>query len=136
MQKKEVKAQKAIGPYSQGIQFGNLIFVSGQIGINPRTNELPEGIEAQTKQALENLKKILEAAGSSLEKVLKTTVYLTNMEDFPLMNEVYATYFSPPYPARATVGVAKLPKGALIEIECLAYQEESKDNSCNCKYRC
>src|SRR3989338_8494826 len=114
MKKEEIKAQKTVGPYSQGIIFGNLIFVSGHIGIDPKSNNLGEDIEEQTKQVLENLKNVLKAAGSDINNVLKTTVYLADMEDFPLMNEIYASYFNKPYPARATVEVSNLPKGALI----------------------
>lgn len=122
MKKEEVKAQKAIGPYSQAVKFGDLIFVSGQIGLDPKTNNLVDGIKNQTKQTLENLKNVLEAAGSQINNVLKTAVYLADMDDFSVMNEVYATYFHKPYPARATVQVAELPRGALIEIECIAYK--------------
>ena len=129
MKKEEIKAQKTVGPYSQGIIFGNLIFVSGQIGIDPKSNNLGEDIEEQTKQVLENLKNVLKAAGSDINNVLKTTVYLADMEDFPLMNEIYASYFNKPYPARATVEVSNLPKGALIEIDCIAFIK-IKENCC------
>lgn len=125
MKKEEVisaKSSKSIGPYSQAVKFGNLVFISGHIGTDPKTNQLVNGdIKAQTKQAFENLKEVLLAADSNLDNVLKVTVYLKNMDDFLSMNEVYASYFQKPYPARATVEVAKLPKGALIEIECIAY---------------
>lgn len=127
MKKEEVVTQKtpqAIGPYSQAIKFGNLVFCAAQIGVDPKTNNLVEGIKRQTVQVLENLKNILAAADSDIDNVLKTTVYLTDMNDFPVMNEVYATYFKKPYPARATIQAAKLPKGALIEIECIAHVEE------------
>ncbi|MEW6329309.1 MAG: RidA family protein [Candidatus Micrarchaeota archaeon] len=115
------RAPKAIGPYSQAILSGNLIFVSGQLPIDPATNALVEGgVKEQTTRSLENLKAILEEAGSSLEKVLKTTVYLKNMNDFPAMNEIYGNYFKEAPPARATVEVARLPKDALVEIKCVA----------------
>lgn len=114
------KGSKVVGPYSPGVIFGNLIFVSGQIGIDSKTNNLVEGIKLQTKRAFENLKNVLEAGKSDMSEVLKTTVYLADMNDYTAMNDIYATYFQKPYPARATVQVAKLPKSALVEIECIA----------------
>jgi len=114
------KAPKALGPYSQGIIFDKFIFCSGQIGINPKTGDLEKDIQSQTKQAIINLKAILEAGGSSLEKVIKTTVYLKNISDFQLMNEIYEKFFNKNKPARATIEVSNLPKGALIEIEAIA----------------
>ncbi len=114
------KAPKPIGPYSQAIISGNLIFCSGQIGINPDTGELGEDIEAQTKQVLKNLKEILTEAHSSLEKVIKTTIFLKNIEDFKKVNEIYGEFFSSHKPARSTVEVSNLPKGALVEIEIIA----------------
>lgn len=129
------KAPAAIGPYSQAILFGNLVFCAGQIGADPKTNNLiGEDIKIQTEQAFKNLENVLQAAKSSLTKVLKVNVYLKNMTDFSAMNEVYATFFKEPYPARATVEVAKLPKGARIEIECIAYtdKEEDCDGNCSC----
>lgn len=123
MKKEEVipqRGSKAVGPYSPGVIFGKLIFVSGQIGKDPKTDELGEGIKSQTKLAFESLKNVLEAGNSDLDSVLKTTVYLSDMNDYTVMNDIYATYFKKPYPARATVQVAKLPKGALVEIECIA----------------
>ncbi|MCS6848508.1 MAG: RidA family protein [Anaerolineae bacterium] len=114
-------APKAIGPYSQAIVAGGLVFCSGQIPIDPATGELVAGgVEEQTHRVLTNLKAVLEAAGSSLDRVLKTTVFLQNMGDFAAMNAVYATYFSNDPPARSTVEVAKLPRNALVEIECIA----------------
>ena len=116
------KAPKAIGPYSQAIKSNNLLYCSGQIAIDPTTNELVNGnIKTQTKRVLENLKAVLEAANSSLDKAVKVTVYLNNMDDFQKMNEIYATYFKNK-PARATVAVKTLPKNALVEIDCIADQ--------------
>ena len=114
------KAPGAIGPYSQGINVGDLYFFSGQIPLNPETNEMPEGIEAQTHQALKNVKGLLESQGLDFSNVIKTTVFLDNMEDFNTVNEIYATYFVEPFPARSAVEVGKLPKGALIEVEVIA----------------
>lgn len=114
------KAPKAIGPYSQACQGGNLIFVSGQLPINAETGEMPKDIKEQTRQSLENVKAILEEAGSSLDKVMKSTVYLADMAYFAPMNEVYAEYFGAPYPARAAFAVKELPKQALVEIEVVA----------------
>lgn len=113
-------APGAIGPYSQGIDVGNMIFFSGQIPLDPVTGEMPEGIEAQTKRSLENVKGLLESQGLDFSNVVKTTVFLDNMDDFAVMNGIYAQYFVEPYPARSAVEVAKLPKGALIEVEVIA----------------
>ena len=115
------KAPGAIGPYSQGMKVGDLIFFSGQIPLDTKTGEMPAGIEAQTKQSLENVKGLLESQGLSFADVVKTTVYLDSMDDFGTMNDIYATYFVEPYPARSAVEVAKLPKGALVEVEVIAY---------------
>jgi len=115
------KAPPAIGPYSQAIAANGLIFVSGQIPVNPVTGAIAHhDIEAQTRQVLDNLKNILEAAGSSLSKVVKTTLFIKNMKDFAKINEIYSTYFNLPYPARSTVEVSNLPKDVLIEIEAIA----------------
>ena len=114
-------APPAIGPYSQAIVSGNLIFCSGQIPLDPATGEIVEGgIEEQTHRVLKNLRAVLESAGSGLEQVLKTTVFLKRMDDFAAMNAVYATYFPDAPPARSTVEVARLPRNVLIEIECIA----------------
>lgn len=116
-------APKAIGPYSQAVttQVKKWVFVSGQIPIHPETGEVVQGdIKAQTKQVLENIKAVLFASGSGLEHVLKTTVFLKEMEDFPSMNAVYATYFASNPPARTTVEVSRLPKDVRVEIECVA----------------
>lgn len=115
------KAPKAIGPYSQAIRTENLVFTAGQIGLDPGAMEIVEGgVEAQTRQALTNLKRVLEAADSGLNFVVKTTVFLQSMDDFAKMNAVYAEFFPENPPARSTVAVAALPKGALVEIECVA----------------
>lgn len=114
-------APAAIGPYSQAIVAGGLLFVSGQIPLNPATGAMVEGgIEAQTARVLDNLKAIVEAAGSSLAKVVKTTVYITDINDFGKVNEIYAGYFTENPPARVCVEVSNLPKGALIEIDLIA----------------
>ena len=115
-------APAAIGPYSQAIDSGNgLVFVSGQLPIDPATGTFPEGgVQEQTRQSLTNAKAILEATGLSLANVVKTTVFLADMGDFAAMNEIYAQFFSEPFPARSAVAVKTLPKGALVEIECIA----------------
>jgi 2-iminobutanoate/2-iminopropanoate deaminase len=115
------KAPRAIGPYSQAIRIESFVYTAGQIGLNPASGELVEGgIEEQTRQALTNLRNILEAAGSGLNYIVKTTVFLQDMKDFPKMNAIYAEFFSGGYPARSTVAVAGLPKGALVEVEAVA----------------
>ena len=115
------EAPQAIGPYSQAIEAGGFVFVSGQIPLIPATGDLVEGsVEVQTARVLENLKAILEAAGSSLESVVKTTVYITNMDDFTKVNGIYGQYFQENPPARVCVEVSKLPKGALVEIDVIA----------------
>ena len=117
------KAPAAIGPYSQAIAHNGLIFVSGQLPIDPSTGAFPEGgVEAQTRQSRTNIKSILEKAGSGRDKVVKTTVLLADMGDFAAMNGVYAEFFSEPFPARCAFAVKTLPKGALVEIECVAYE--------------
>jgi 2-iminobutanoate/2-iminopropanoate deaminase len=115
------KAPKAIGPYSQAIRTDGLVWTAGQVALIPETGELVQGgVEQQTRQVLTNLGHVLEAAGSGLKLVVKTTVYLTDMQDFPKMNAVYAEYFGDSPPARSTVGVAALPKGAMVEIDAVA----------------
>jgi 2-iminobutanoate/2-iminopropanoate deaminase len=117
-------APKAIGPYSQAIRAGSLLFVSGQIPLDPVTGQMVEGsIAAQTHRVFQNLGAILEAAGASFDQVVRTTVYLTDMNDFAAMNEVYGTYFSSPAPARATVQAARLPRDARVEIDVIAALE-------------
>jgi 2-iminobutanoate/2-iminopropanoate deaminase len=114
-------APKPIGPYSQGIIENGFIFVSGQGCINPQTGQVERGdARSETKRVFENLKTILEAAGSSLARVVKCNVYLRDINDFQAMNEVYATYFAPPYPARTTIQAGALPAGIAVEIECIA----------------
>lgn len=114
------KAPAAIGPYSQAIEIGNLIFTSGVIPVVPATGEIPSGVEAQAEQAFANLTELLKAAGTSTEKTVKTTVFIKNMDDFGKINEIYARYFQGVFPARSCVEVARLPKDVLIEIEAIA----------------
>lgn len=116
-------APAAIGPYSQAVKVGNLIFTSGQLPINPQSGELVADIEGATKQSLENVKAILESAGSSMSNIVKTVVFLRSMDDFAAMNTVYATYFPNNPPARSAVQVARLPKEAIVEIEAVALAE-------------
>lgn len=122
--KKEIKtekAPKAIGPYSQAIEANGFVFASGQIAIDPSTGELSTGsIEEQTRLVLSNLKAVLEASGSSLDKVVKATVFLQDLNDYSGMNAIYGDFFKPPYPARAAVQVARLPKDVKVEIEAIA----------------
>jgi 2-iminobutanoate/2-iminopropanoate deaminase len=114
-------APRPIGPYSQAIKAGNLVFCSGQIALDPTTGAMQgPDVETQTRRVMENVKAVLEAAGSSLDHVLKTTIFLKSMNDFPKVNEIYATYFSATPPARSTVEVARLPKDALVEVEAVA----------------
>ena len=114
-------APKAIGPYSVAIATENLVFVSGQLGIDPISGSIVEGgIQGQTRTALTNLKSVLESAGSSLEQVVKTTVFLTDMAQFAEMNGVYAEFFTSDYPARSAIQVAALPKGSIVEVEAIA----------------
>lgn len=117
---KTSKAPEAIGPYSQAVKIDNFIFTSGQIALTPEGEMLEPDIKKQTTQVLTNLKNVLESAGSSLEKVVKTTIYLANMNDFATVNEIYAQFFGKHKPARSTVAVKTLPKDALVEIEAIA----------------
>ncbi|WP_290190934.1 Rid family detoxifying hydrolase [Paramuribaculum intestinale] len=113
-------APAAIGPYSQAIDLGNMVFISGQIPVNPATGEIPEGIKAQTAQSIANIKAILAEASLTIDNVVKTTVFLADMADFTAMNEVYAESFTAPFPARSAVAVRELPKQVLVEIETIA----------------
>ena len=115
------QAPRAVGPYSQAIRLDSLVFTAGQIAIDPTTNKFIDGnIEQQTRQVLNNLSAVLEEAGSSLNQVIKTTVFLSDMDNYAALNGVYTEFFSEAKPARSTVAVAKLPLGALVEIECVA----------------
>ena len=123
MEKKIINAENApaaVGPYCHAVEAGDFVFTSGQIGLDPNTQELAQGIEAQTKQVLENLKAVLKAAGLTLSDVIKTTVFLDDVSDFGVVNEIYETYFNDSKPARSCVEAGALPKGALIEIEVIA----------------
>lgn len=114
------KAPKAIGPYSQAIETDSMLFCSGQIGLDPVSGELAEGLDNQVTQALANLKGLVESSGYKMEGIIKTTLFLTNMADFAKVNEIYGSFFSAHRPARSTVAVLALPKGALFEIEAIA----------------
>ncbi len=126
MAKKAILSQDApapIGPYSQAVQVGNWVFISGQIPLDPVTGKVVEGgIATQTRQVLQNLQAVLTAVGMNLDSIVKTTIYLTDLGEFSTVNEIYETYFHPPYPARATVQVSALPKGVRVEIEAIAYK--------------
>lgn len=111
------KAPAAIGPYSQAIAVGDFLYLSGQLGVNPETGNLEEGVEAQAERAISNMKAILAQAGTDISHVVKTTVFLKSMADFAAVNAIYAAHFKQPYPARSCVQVAELPKGGLVEIE-------------------
>lgn len=124
------KAPQAIGPYSQAINVGPFLYTSGQLGIDPASGEITGDIKQQTKQALENLKAVVAAGGSSMCKVIKTTVFLADINDFAAVNEIYAEYFCEPYPARSAFQVAKLPKNGLVEIEAVALA----NHDCGCKH--
>ena len=126
MEKKVIvtdKAPAAIGPYSQAIEIGGFLIASGQIPIDPATGNIPDGIEAQAKQALTNVANLLEAAGLSMGNVVKTSVFIKDMNDFAKVNEIYATFFEGDYPARSCVEVARLPKDVLIEVEVIAARQ-------------
>jgi 2-iminobutanoate/2-iminopropanoate deaminase len=131
------KAPKALGPYSAAIKVGSFVYCSGQTGLNPVTNELAEGgLEGQTHQVLRNLKGVLDAAGTDLSHVVKTTVFLTDMADFQKMNAIYGEYFTESFPARSTIQVAGLPKNGLVEIELVAVlpddDNSDQDSGCGC----
>lgn len=113
-------APAAIGPYSQAIEANGFVFASGQIPVNPETGEIPEGIEAQAEQVMKNVKNLLEAAGTSVDQVVKTSVFIKNMNDFATINGIYAKYFAKDCPARSCVEVARLPKDVLLEMEAIA----------------
>ncbi len=114
------KAPQAIGPYSQAIISNGLMYCSGQIPINPENGEIPEGVEAQAHQVFKNIKNLLEAGGTSIDNVIKTSVFIKDMNDFGKINEIYAQYFTEPFPARSCVEVARLPKDVLLETEVIA----------------
>ena len=114
-------APAAIGPYNQAVRAGNFVFASGQLGLDPASGKLVEGVEAQARQAMNNLAAVLEAAGASFAQVVKTTIFLADMNDFQTVNSVYAAYFPADPPARSTVQVAALPRGGRVEIEMVAY---------------
>ncbi|MBQ4283411.1 MAG: RidA family protein [Lachnospira sp.] len=116
------KAPSAIGPYSQAIEINNMVYTSGVIPVNPATGEIPEGVEAQANQAFQNLCNLVEASGSKVENIVKTTVFIKEMNDFGKINEIYKNYFKEPFPARSCVEVARLPKDVLLEIEAIAYK--------------
>lgn len=116
-------APKAIGPYSQGLVAGNLVFVSGQIPIDPKTGIMPESVEEQAKQVLKNLSGVLAEEGLTMKNVIKTVVFLADLADFQTVNAIYETFFTAPFPARSCVQVAAIPKGAKLEIECIAVKE-------------
>lgn len=117
---KTTKAPGAIGPYSQAIEVNGLVYTSGQIGIDPATGAIVEGVEAQAHQVCKNLTELLKAAGTSMDNVVKTTVFIKDMNDFGTVNGIYAQYFTEPYPARSCVEAARLPKDVLVEIEVIA----------------
>lgn len=117
------KAPQAIGPYSQAVRIGDLVFTSGVIPVVPATGEIPQGSAAQAKQALDNLSNLLQAAGCEMSDIVKTTVFIKEMNDFCSINEVYETFFEEDYPARSCVEVARLPKDVLIEVEAVAYKK-------------
>ena len=113
-------APAALGPYSQAIRSGDLVFCAGQVGVDPSTGELADGVEAQAERALRNLQAVLDAAGLGFDDVVKTTIFLADVNDFAAVNAIYARFMADPPPARSTIGVGALPKGALIEIEAIA----------------
>ena len=120
---KTEKAPGAIGPYSQAVKIGNMVYTSGQLGIDPQTGELADGLESQAHLVFKNLKAVLEAAGTNMDHVVKTMVFLADMNDFVAVNDIYKEYFTDDYPARSAVEVARLPKDAKLEIEAIATVE-------------
>jgi len=114
-------APAAVGPYSQAVRIGNIVYTAGQIGIDPATGKMQDGLEAQTKQVMANLQAVLEAAGTGFTNVVKTTIYITDMSHFSIINNIYGSYFDEAPPARSTVAVSQLPLGALVEIEAVAF---------------
>ena len=118
---KSDNAPKAIGPYSQAVKVGNMLYTAGQIGINPKTGKIPEGIEAQTTQVLNNLKAVIKEAGGNMGSIVKTTVFVKDLNDYGKVNAIYATYFTKDFPGRSCVEVSRLPKDVLVEIEAIAY---------------
>lgn len=124
---KEIKtnnAPAAIGPYSQAIVVGDMLYTSGQIPVDPATGNIPEGVTAQANQAFTNLKNLIAAAGADISNTVKTTVFIKNISDFATINEIYATYFTEPFPARSCVEVARLPKDVLLEVEAIVALEK------------
>lgn len=117
------QAPAAVGPYSQAVEAGDFVFASGQIGVNPETNEVAEGIENQTKQVLDNLKVVLKEAEVDFTDVIKFTIYLDSMDDFETVNEIYGSYLEEPYPARVCVEVSRLPRDVVVEIDAIAYKK-------------
>jgi len=128
------QAPQAIGPYSQAMKVGDFIFTSGQIALTPNGVMVQDDIELQTKQVMQNLKAVLEAAGSSLQNVVKTTIFLANMDDFAKVNAIYEKWFEGHKPARSTVAVKTLPKNALVEIECIAFSRSTNSRLKNLAY--
>lgn len=116
-------APKAIGPYSQAVRCGSTVYLAGQIGLDPKSMELVSGIEAQTRRVFENLKAVAQAAGGGLEDIVKLTIYLVDLREFGRVNDIMASCFTAPYPARATLGVASLPRGALVEVDAIMHLE-------------
>ena len=116
-------APKAIGPYSQAVRCGSTVYLAGQIGLDPKSMELVSGLEAQTRRVFENLKAVAQAAGGGLADVAKLTIYLVDLSEFGRVNDIMASYFAAPYPARATLGVASLPRGALVEVDAIMHLE-------------
>lgn len=116
------KAPSAIGPYSQAIEINGMVYTSGVIPVDPATGEIAEGVEAQASQAFQNLSNLVEASGSKVENIVKTTVFIKEMNDFGKINEIYKNYFKEPFPARSCVEVARLPKDVLLEVEAVAYK--------------